>query len=257
MAKKTEEPDDTLAANTQVLAAQDSELMRASDEIPAFIQKGDTEGTLGIAPEDARIPRLSLAQPLSPQILDGDMKRIEGLSVGMSFNDLTEQIYGKDPLNVIVVRADKPRWVEFAEDRSVIDPAVPAGDPRTEFTTDNKGNRIPPAATCFYDYVILRGPELEPLAWSCKGSAIGITARPLNGLIRVKPVPIYGCWYKLIPKQMKNDKGTWYVYVPKQTGFVTHPDVYKKAKEYFDIFKQKPVDFDQHPEPEPSPTTEI
>lgn len=238
------EVDDSLAA-----AAAAEQSLETTDQIPDFIEKGNREGADQIAVEDARIPRLVLAQAQTPQAMRGDAAYIEGLQAGMAFNDLTNVIYGEIPLDVIVVRADKPRWVEFDEDdRSVIDPSVPPGDPRTLFTTDEKGKRVRPKATMFYDYVVLLGAQLEPLALSFKSSAIKYSARPLNGLIKMKPVPIYACKYRLTPRLMKNDEGTWYVFIPTQIGVLKNKETHDKAKAHFQNFRTKDVAFDQaHP----------
>lgn len=244
--KETEAPANLAAQGDNALAVADL------NQVPSFIPTGSIEGAENISPDDARIPRLVLAQPQTPQATPGDPMYIEGLSAGVSFNDLTQEIYGRDPLRVIVVRADNPRYVEFAEDRTVVDPNVKPGDPRTQFTTDGDGKRVRPVATCFFDYVILNGPKLEPMALSFKGSAIKLSARPLNGLIKVKPVPVYAQIYELTPKMMKNAQGTWYVYTIKQVGFIGNEATYRKAQEAFATFKQKKVEFDPTPDPTPS-----
>lgn len=219
------------------------------DQVPGFIQR--VEKPLGgehITNEDARIPRLALAQGLSHQMIEDDPLYIDGLKLGQAFNDLTEEIYGKETINAIIVRADPPRWVEFAEDRSVIDPRVPAGDPRTEFTTDpTTHERFPPKATKFYDYVILKAPEWDPIALSFSKTGIKSAMR-LNGLIRIKnTIPIYGCMYEFTPSFQKNDQGSWYVFSVKQAGYVRDEALYKRAESAFKLFKNKDVDFDRQP----------
>jgi len=244
MAKKEQE------APTQALAAQSENALAVAEpgQIPSFIPTGSIEGAENISPDDARIPRLVLAQPMTPQATKGDPLYIESLTAGVSFNDLTGEIYGDGPIDIIVVRADNPRYVEFSDvDRSVIDPNVKFGDPRTQFTTNEKGERVRPVATTFFDFIILMGSKLEPLALSFKGSAIKLSARPLNGLIKAKAVPVYAQIYRLIPKMMKNDKGTWYVYLPKQVGMIGNEATFHRAQEAFAIFKIKKVDFDAAP----------
>lgn len=217
----------------------------ADPSVPAWIPQGERTGAEGITEKDARVPRLSIAQGLSHQMLRGDPLYIDGLKLGEAFNDLSEQIYGDGPLDIVVVRADRPRYVEFADDRSVIDPDVPAGDPRTEFTTDEKtGERVPPLATKFYDYIILAGKEMEPMAFSCARSAIKHTAMKLNGLLRIKPVPIFACRYRLRPTMMKNDQGSWFVFSVQQAGFLDEAS-YKRAEAAFNFFKEKTVEFDR------------
>jgi hypothetical protein len=226
-----------------------SEEIEKLDEIPGFMQR--TEVPLGaehITNEDARIPRLSLAQGLSHQMTPEDPLYIDGLKLGHAFNDLTEEIYGNGKIQALIVRADPPRWVEFDEDRSVIDPRVPAGDPRTEFTTDEKtGERLPPRATKFYDYVILMAPNWDPIALSFSKSGIKSAMR-LNGLIRTKPtVPVYGCYYEFTPAFQKNDQGTWYIFTVRQAGYVRDEAIYKRAESAFKLFKTKEVEFERQP----------
>lgn len=231
--------------------------------IPDWVKMGDRpEGAENISPRDARVPRLSLAQSGSPQVDESDPQYVPGLKAGQVFNDLTGEMYGTaatpkengSPIDVVFIRADKPRHVEFAEDRSVIDPFVPPNDPRTQFTTE-KGKRIPPVATKFYDYVVLLLPDLQPMAISFKGSGLKEAER-LNGRMLMKPKgsdkypPIYLFKYQLIPTFQENDKGKWYGFVIKVNGMVDQ-NTYAKAEAAFNIFKLKAVDFDQTPTREP------
>lgn len=219
--------------------------------VPDYVNQDDRRGTEHITREDVRIPRLSLAQSQSPQLLEDDPNHIENLKPGQAFNDVTGEIYGSDPLNIIIVRADKPRWVEFS-DRSVIDPNVPAGDPRTQFTTDPITNeRVRPKATMFYDYVVLIGESHEPAALSFKGSGIKSALR-LNALLRLKPIPIFAGRYQLVPSKMKNDMGTWFIFTVKQNGFVSKEE-YALAESSFETWKDKEVPFDQQAGEDPAP----
>lgn len=225
-------------------------------DIPDYILPSPI-GSEHIQPEDTRIPRLTLAQLQSPQVLKGDPNQIEGLVAGESFNDLSQENYGDGSLEVIIVRADPPRWIEFNEERQVVDRDVPPGDPRTEFTEDPKtGKRIPPVATMFYDYVVLlKGDDgsLTPMALSFKGSGLS-QAQRLNGLIRLKPVPIWSCIYTLTPQFFKNDQGSWYGYVVAQKGFVDK-ETYLQAEQYFTIFKDDKKKKVVHEEEAPVDTT--
>jgi hypothetical protein len=237
MTKKNE-----LAAATQ----EATDLVPVGSELPAWIPKADVAlGAEHMTKDDARIPRLALAQGLSHQMLRGDPLYIEDLKIGDAFNDLTNEIYGES-VQIAVVRADPPRYIEFADDRSIVDPNVRADDPRTQFTTDEAGNRIPPVATKFYDYVVLIGPGMEPVAFSCSKTAIKHTAQRLNGLLRARPIPIFSCRYKLNSKMMKNDEGSWAVFSVEQAGFLDE-ESYKKAEGYFNLFKEKQVEFERQP----------
>lgn len=216
--------------------------------IPAYIQQGDRRGQEQMTRDDIRMPRLTIAQGLSKQVIESEAVYIEGLKVGHAFNDLTNEIYGKGPLRIVVVRADPPRWVEFDENRQVIDPSVKPGDSRTLFRTNSQtGKREPPIATQFYDYVLLLGPEKEPIAMSMKGTAIR-EAKRLNGLIKAKPVPIFACYYDLSVTEQKNKQGVWYIFSVHQAGFVD-ADTYSYAEQAFEATKEKTIPFDREREP--------
>ena len=213
------------------------------DDAPDFIKRGTKRGAEHITREDARVPRLCLAQGLSPQVQKGDAQFIEGLSIGDAFNDLTGEMYGDGTLRVIVVRADPPRFVEFDKDRNIVDRNVPKDDPRTQWTVDNKGNPVKPIATKFYDYVVLLGDRLEPMALSFKSSAIP-TAKRLNSLLWMTDADIFSCWYEFTPVQQKNDVGTWYNFSVKPAGWIQDQKVYEVAKRAFETWREKHVEFD-------------
>src|SRR5665213_2558557 len=66
---------------------------------------------------DLMIPRLALAQALSPQVTEGDPNRIEGLKPGDLWNSVTSQNYGKE-VRIQLLRKMPLRAMEF---RSVDD----------------------------------------------------------------------------------------------------------------------------------------
>jgi hypothetical protein len=197
--------------------------------VPSFIASGDHRGTDTITREDLQMPRLALAQALSPELDPTSPRYIDGLKVGYAFNSLTNEIYGKDPLEVVIVRVDKPRFIEFDETNrgGIRDFNVPANDPRTLFTTDEKGNTVKPVATRFAEYVGLLLPNMEPVAISFKGSGIK-TSKQLNGLIRLTGLPAFAVRYIFSPGIMKDSKsgGTYAVFNVKYAAKVNPTDRY-------------------------------
>jgi hypothetical protein len=187
---------------------------------PAYLDKfaGDKRGTEHITKDDLKMPRLSLAQKMSPQIEESDAKFIEGLKFGELFNDLTSQNYGTGPVLFTVVRADKPRGVEFFpldDGGGVKDFNVPANDPRLSFGPDGEK----PVATLFYDFVLALLPSRELIALSLKGTALKV-ARTLNGLMMVRGTPSFTGLYEMTTTTVKNDKGSYAVYRVKNAGWV-------------------------------------
>ena len=80
--------------------------------VPDYITKNDRRGFEDTKQTDVLIPRLALAQALSPQVTDGDPNRIEGLKVGDLFNSVTGRIYGRE-VHVQLLRKMPLRAMEF------------------------------------------------------------------------------------------------------------------------------------------------
>lgn len=170
---------------------------------PDYIQK-DRRGLENMSKDDILMPRLALAQALSPQVTEGDPKRIEGLKAGDLFNSLKGTRYGgREPIFVQIIRKDRPRAMEFRpvdQGGGVIDPDVPMGDPRLEW--GETGEK--PVATLFRDYLALILPQREIIALSFKSSGIKV-AKALNGLIAMRgnrPIfsGVYAIWTSIEQK---------------------------------------------------------
>lgn len=224
------------------------ELVKASNAIatnrPDFIPTTQ-EGTEHITQEDVQIPRLVIAQAMSPELVEGESKFIPELRAGLIFNSLTQRIYGKGPLDFAVVRATKPRWVEFApreEGGGVVDPDVPADDPRTEFWTDEEGKRRNPKATKFYDFILVLDPEevQEIVALSLKSTGLTV-ARQLNGFIKMRQAPVYSGIYTATSKTKKNPKGTFYQFDLRPNGWPKSQATFDFLKELYETLKSEPV----------------
>lgn len=163
---------------------------------PDYITKGDRRGIEDIGKADMLMPRLALAQALSPEVTEGDPNRIEGLKVGDLFNSLNGTIYGgRQPVFFQLVRKDKPRAMEFRpidEGGGVIDPDVPLNDPRLKWGEDGQK----PQATLFRDYLALILPTNELIALSFKSSGIKV-AKALNGKVAIRNRPIFAGIYAI------------------------------------------------------------
>jgi len=230
----------------------------ASLTAPSWIQKGDDRGTTHLTKADLQMPRLALAQPLSPQVQETDSKWIEGLKPGDMFNSLTGQSFGRGPIYFTVVRADRPRGIEFyplSDGGGIKDFNVPANDPRMSF--GDRGEK--PLATLFYDYVVLlidpRTSEMEPIALSFKSSALKV-ARALNALMKLRQAPSFAGLYELTTAMEKNNKGTYAVYRVRNApiGIDDSPigwaseRIYKYAEGLFDAIKDRVLVVDRESE---------
>jgi hypothetical protein len=229
-------------------------------ERPKSLDADDRAGTEGIGPDDVRLPRLAIAQGLSPQVTPGDGQFIEGLTLFDMFNDLTSEVYGKGPLTFVPVRRDVRR-IEFtprSEGGGLVDPNVPANDPRLRWTVDEAGTRIPPVATVFVEFVILllrAGKAPEPIVLSIKGTNKWNrrASDQLTTFIKLRNAPIYAGLYTVdthIPA--KNDSGTFGVPTVKNAGFIPKDTasgaaLYKFAEDFHRSLEGKTIVVEREP----------
>jgi len=158
-------------ATTQTTALAQQTLGSA----PSYITKS-RRGFEDTVQSDITIPRLALAQALSPQVTDGDPARIPDLKPGDLFNSVTQQIYGREVV-VQLLRKMPLRAMEFRsvdDGGGVIDPNVPIGDPRLVWGTSGDKKADKPRATLFRDFLAVIIPGREMIALSFKSS--GLTA---------------------------------------------------------------------------------
>jgi hypothetical protein len=235
-------------------------------ELPDYLAPTDKrEGSEHIERDDMLLPRLALAQKISYELESSHEKFIDGLKEGELFNTVSKKIYGSGPIEFVIIRADKPRFVEFhprASGGGIKDIDVPANDLRTQFTKGPSGETVPPVATKFYDFIVLLLPstsgvtEPEMIGLSFKSTGLK-TARLLNTLVQQRGNrPIYAGKYELGVAKAKNTKGIYQVYTVKNsslaspfsasdklTGWVSQ-DVFAFAKEQFEAMKDKAVTID-------------
>jgi hypothetical protein len=212
--------------------------------MPEYLQKyaGDHRGTEDLKQEDLQLPRLALAQGLSPQLQEGDPLYIDSLKIGDIFNTVTGQVYGKGPLYFTVIRRDPMRAVEFfprKDGGGIKDFNVSPTDARCQWTTGPNGERIKPLATQFYDYVIALLPSQEIAAFSLKNSGLKI-GKQFNSLLKLRNAPTFTGQYTLRSVTQKNSKGTWAVYQFQNAGWV-EAAVAQWAEQQFEAIKNRTI----------------
>lgn len=202
-------------------------------ERPKSLDPDDLRGTEDIREDEIQLPRLAIAQGLSPQLVPGEGKFIRGLTIGEMFNDITEEIYGTGPLTVVPVKRHVTR-IEFdPNDKKVpVDRDVPYNDPRMKWSrgTGPNGEDEPPRATEFVEFICLLlrpGKPPEPVVVSIKttNKQMRDAARKWTTYIATRGTAIHTGMYKLSSKIEKgrNKKGedTMYgVFIVKNAGFV-------------------------------------
>lgn len=244
MAKKQD------ASSTDVVKAESSELA----EVPEFLKVDAGQGLEHIGRNDVLMPRLALAQGLSPQINPDNPVYVDGLKLGDAWNTLTQQIYGRGPWHVAIVRADETRWVEFFPREAgggVKDPDVKFGDSRTLFTTGEDGKRVPPIATEFRDFVVVFLDTKETVALSFKSTGIKV-AKQLNSLLllrkQLRPqLPLYVGKFTLRSVMTQNTKGNYATLQIANSGDVTDIETLKFLQTSFQALKDKNLVIEREP----------
>jgi len=211
--------------------------------VPDYLKDMEMEGLEHVTEQDIAMPRLLIAQQMSPQLNPAKPEYLEDLHSGDFFNSLTGQVYGRGPLVFSVLRGDPPRWVEFIprdQGGGIKDPNVKHGDPRTEWQADGK----PPIATKFYDFIImLHGFSGQLVALSFKSTGLKV-ARQLNGLMQARMKPIYTGTYAIDAPSATNAKGTWFIPRVKNHGWIP-PEMAKDLKKMYENFKNRVIEIDR------------
>jgi hypothetical protein len=223
------------------------------EQRPAWIEVGDKTGTEEITANDIRLPRLCIAQGLSPEMDSASSSYIDGLKLYELFNDLTGEIYGREQLRFMVV-ARKVKHIEYDPDNRgvVLDMDVPNGDPRLQWTTGDGGERFPPAATTYIDFVSLllkKDGSSEPIVISIKTTNKFQTkaAERLTGFIKFKNAPIYSGVYTIQSKSEKSANGPFGVFAIGQAGFVQNEALYRSAKAFHESLAGKTIIINREP----------
>ncbi len=230
----TEKKTDIVTIDKGALAVQQTGMVR-----PDYVTK--SHRGINFTKKDTSIPRVALAQALSPEVTEGDPALIAGLKPGDLFNTATKQNYGRELL-VQIVRRDQPRAMEFnpiEDGGGVADPDVPLYDARLKWGPNGEK----PVATLFLDYLVLTLPADQPVedrlvALSFKASGVKVAKR-LNGLVAYRNADIWAGVYKittdtkLVPKPHK-------VYVVANAGWVSKAD-FTIGEEVFEAVKDLDV----------------
>lgn len=218
---------------------------------PSWMEK--TEGSSEITAEDIKLPRLAIAQGLSPQMLPDDSQYIDGLRLFDMFNDVTQEIYGRGPLKFVPVYW-QVKNLEFEKDDKgkntgiIVDDNVPSGDPRTKWSRDESGVKRPPQATRYTELVaFLLRPEQPPqtIIISIKetNKHMRRAAQIISGALVEIPRPYYGGIYTVKTMSEKFDEGTAGVFVfgIRPTLWNTDRDLYERGKALQESLKGKTI----------------
>lgn len=224
------------------------EIAKIENTLPERLRgKTGSAGRENITTEDITMPRILIAQGLSPQLDEDDPKYIESLKFGQLFNNLTGMNYGSGPISFFILRHGKRavEWIPRKEGGGIKDRNVPLDDERLQWRGDE-----PPIATLYHDYLIYLEETRELVMLSMSKTSIK-TAKNLNGLIQLRNQDIFEGRYLLSVAKEKNKDGSFGVFVVSNGEWATDEQS-AMLKEMFEQFKTATINVvgDEEEEPE-------
>jgi hypothetical protein len=202
-------------------------------------QLAASRGVMGLEnarPEDFQIPRLQIAQALSPQLLRSKPEYIPGLMVGQFFNTVTQEVYG-DSVKVIPVKFSVSRLRFFGgvlecQSKNGIDGGKHAplceNCDFSKWGSGKEGN----GTDCkeYRNWLILDGVQGMPMSLSFKSASL-VVSKTWSTLLRTRrlklstgqsvPAPAFATVYELRSAEKPGPKGTFYVPVVRVVGPAT------------------------------------
>lgn len=226
-------------AKTELVTTEAGGALQAAAR-PEWMEK--TTGSQDIGLDDIKLPRLAIAQGLSPQMLPDSSQFIDGLRLFDLFNDVTGEIYGRGPLKFIPIHW-QVKNIEFERDEKgkntgiIMDDDVPSGDPRTKWGKDANGEKVRPSATRYTELVVMllhedRSPETVVLSIKETNRHMRRAAQIISGALVEIPRPYYGGIYSVRTVSEKFDEGTAGVFV-----FSIRPTLWVQDRELFEQCK--------------------
>lgn len=236
-----------MAKNEALEKVKKMEELERANQLPDFMKDVEVDESQ-LNPDDLRLPRLAIAQAMSPQMTPGKSEFMEDLKLYDLFNDLTQVIYDT-PVKFIPIQRDVAR-IEFDETGTIVlDRNVPYDDPRNDWTKHPEtGVGIAPRASKFVNFIslLLHEDSLpEPIVISIRQSNkfARKAAERLTSFIEMKKqmrrIPTYGGIYEVSVKPETFPKGTAGVFVFTQAGLVQDKSLFEAAKRFSDSLKGK------------------
>jgi len=218
-----------MAEKTDALATKQSTAIAANvpgalEPAPDYFKDDERTGFDGTTQSDLSIPRLALAQLLSPQVQEGTPNYIQGLKPGDLFNSVTGQIYGKE-VYIQLLRRMPLRAMEFYsvdDGGGVKDPSVPLNDPRLKWGNSGNKKADKPKATLFRDFLAVILPQREMISLSFKSTGL-TTAKTLWGLAVMRGKSVYAGRYRIFTG-LETDPKPHYVYKAENAGWASEID---------------------------------
>lgn len=217
--------------------------------VPEFLKSkvGQNIGTENVDQTDMLIPRLGIAQSLSPQLKKTNELFIKGLEVGNLFNTVTNEIY---PDQVVIVPLfffkSFIHFKPIKEGGGIVAQYKTAAEvPKGGLDFIEGVNEGKPQVTEFKNWMCLliqKGKKPEAIVASFKSSALKI-CRKWTSLIRMTNLPAYAKFYNVEAAHKSKGELEWESinilpgeFVPEQ--------FFSEAEQYFNSLKAAGAEMD-------------
>lgn len=206
-------------------------------EVPEWLResKDDTAGKENVTKDDLMIPRLCVANALSPERKKGNEKYIQGLEDGQLFNSVTKEIYG-DKVEVVPLFFFR-HFIHFKpldEGGGIVAQYNKAEDvPRQDLEWHGTDK---PVVTEFKNRmcaVRAKDGSWMPIVVSFKSTGLKF-ARQWNSLINLNKKASYSMSYTMVSVHQTKGSQDWYGIAPQGGGKWVSKDVYENAKVLYD-----------------------
>lgn len=217
------------------------------ETIPDYLKAdaGNRDGKEGVGQSDLLVPRLSLAQAMTPELKKSNENYNPGLEEGLFFNSVTGEIYG-DAVTVIPLHFFK-NFIEFKtkEEGGGVRRVYGMGEfPPASDLLFNNG--VKPLCTEFKNrmsLILKEDGNVQPIVVSFKSTGLK-AAKQWNYLIAEKNLPAYAYTYRLTSKSKVGRTGDPYQIVTVSRGNFTPAALYESAKQYFAALQEAGVKVD-------------
>lgn len=224
---------------TELATVNSNKLATIPDHLRADV--GNRDGKDNVEQGDLLIPRLALAQSMTPQLKRTNENYNPDLEEGQFFNSVTGEIYGES-VNVIPLHFFK-QYMQFGEDRKTIKIYDNGEVPTPSALAFVDGQK--PLVTEFKNRMSLLLKDdgsVQPVVVSFKSSGLKV-AKKWNYLIAEKNLPGYAFTYNLQSVAVPGDKGEYFSVKITRADF-TPAALYENAKQYFAALQDAGVKID-------------
>lgn len=210
------------------------------ETLPSYINPEGNRGSENVEMEDLVIPRIDLAQALSPVVIKSKPEYIDGAMPGMMFNSVTRELYGEE-IHIVPVlfKKDYIVWRDRQEGggyRGAFDTELDAAKERDKLDQEagKKVHEVMDTAQHIV-YIVRNDGTYEEAVLSMSRSKMKVS-RNFNSIIRLAGGDRFSRMYKVVVVPESNDKGDFFNLSIRAAGFPSEA-VYKQAEKLYEDIK--------------------